>query len=63
MSPAAGFGSHAPGERTGHYRTGGDVLLSDADGNSAVSGVDYAIAFVDEIDKPAHHRERFTVAH
>jgi putative NADH-flavin reductase len=63
VSPAAGFGSYAPGERTGRFRVGGDVLLADADGDSAISGADYAIAFVDEIDAPAHHRERFTVAY
>jgi uncharacterized protein len=63
VSPAAGFGSYAPGERTGAFRVGGDLLLAGADGQSAISGADYAIAFVDEIHKPAHHRERFTVAY
>ena len=63
LSPAAGFGSFAPGERTGSYRTGGDVLLVDTDGNSMISGADYAVAFVDELDEPVHHRERFTVAY
>jgi putative NADH-flavin reductase len=56
-------GSEAPGEATGRYRIGGDVLLSDADGNSNISGADYATAFVDEIDKPAHRRQRFSVAY
>jgi putative NADH-flavin reductase len=63
VSPAAGFGSYAPGERTGNFRTGGDLLLTDAEGNSRLSGADYAIAFVDEIDKSAHHRQRFSVAY
>jgi putative NADH-flavin reductase len=63
VSPAAGFGGFAPGERTGSFRTGGDLLLTDADGNSQLSGADYAIAFVDEIDKSAHHRQRFSVAY
>jgi len=63
VSPAALFGSFAPGETTGSYRTGGDVLLTDADGNSEISGTDYALAFVDEIDEPSHSRQRFTVAH
>ncbi len=63
VSPALSFGAHVPGERTGKYRVGGDVLLTDADGLSAISGDDYAIAFVDEIEKPAHHRKRFTVAY
>jgi uncharacterized protein len=63
LSPAGGFGSYAPGERTGTFRTGGDLLLTDADGKSEISGEDYAIALVDEIHKPAHHQERFTVAY
>jgi len=28
VSPAAGFGAYAPGERTGTFRSGGDVLLT-----------------------------------
>jgi putative NADH-flavin reductase len=63
VSPAALFGAFAPGEATGSYRTGADVLLTDADGNSAISGADYALAFVDEIDQRAHSQQRFTVAH
>jgi uncharacterized protein len=63
VSPAASFGSYAPGEATGRYRVGGDVLLTDADGNSNISGADYAKAFVDEIEQPEHRRQRFTVAY
>jgi uncharacterized protein len=63
LSPAASFGSYAPGEATGRYRVGGDVLLTDADGNSNISGADYARAFVDEIEQPAHRRQRFSVAY
>lgn len=63
VSPAAGFGGFAPGEATGHYRIGGDVLLVDEAGQSFVSGADFAIALIDEIDTPAHHRTRFTVAY
>jgi putative NADH-flavin reductase len=63
LSPSAEFGAHAPGERTGVFRLGGDVLLSGPDGRSTISGADYAIAFVDEIDKPAHHQARFSVAY
>lgn len=63
VSPAASFGSYNPGERTGSYRVGGEVLLTDADGNSDVSGADFAIAVVDEIERPAHHQERFGVAY
>ncbi len=63
VSPAAGYGSYAPGERTGVFRVGGDVLLADEAGQSALSAPDLAIAFADEIEHPAHHRERFTVAY
>ena len=63
VSPGASFGAYAPGEATGQYRTGGDVLIVGADGNSEISGPDYAKAFVDEIESPAHRRRRFTVAH
>ena len=63
VSPAKAFGSFNPGERTGSYRLGGDVAVTDAEGKSFISGADYAIAFVDEIEKPAHHRQRFTVGY
>ncbi|OZM73532.1 NAD-dependent epimerase [Amycolatopsis antarctica] len=63
LSPAAGFGAHTPGRRRGTYRVGGEVLLSDEEGVSAIGGEDFATAFVDEIERPAHHRQRFTVAY
>ncbi|MFR9730035.1 NAD(P)-dependent oxidoreductase [Saccharopolyspora sp. MS10] len=63
LSPPAEFGAHVPGERTGRYRAGGDVLLSDADGRSTIGGDDYALAFVDELEARRHHRARFTVAY
>ena len=63
LSPAAGFGSFAPGEAMGTYRVGGDVLLSDESGTSFISGEDLALALVDEIETPVHRRTRFTVAY
>lgn len=63
VSPAAGFGAWAAGEATGSYRTSDDVLLADAAGNSAISGADFAKAFVDEIEEPAHENQRFHVAY
>ncbi|MGC0366150.1 putative NADH-flavin reductase [Rhodococcus sp. 27YEA15] len=62
VSPAASFGAHAGVAATGSFQVGGDVLLTDAAGNSAISGEDFAHAFVDEIDTPEHSRRRFTVA-
>ncbi|MGO1770528.1 MAG: NAD(P)-dependent oxidoreductase [Microbacterium sp.] len=63
ISPAAGFGSYAPGEARGSYRTGGDVLVTDADGESFISGADFGLAIADEVAEPKHRRERFTVAY
>ncbi|MFL6004355.1 MAG: NAD(P)-dependent oxidoreductase [Nocardioides sp.] len=63
VSPAGGYGSFAPGEWTGAYRVGGEIALFDADGDSHISGADFALAIVDEIDKPRHHREHIGIAY
>ncbi|WP_226531549.1 NAD(P)-dependent oxidoreductase [Microbacterium paraoxydans] len=63
IHPAEVFGPWAEGERTGHYRDGGDVIVRDAEGNSFISGADFAMAVVDEIEQGNHHRERFTVGY
>lgn len=63
LSPAQGYGSYAPGESTGSYRTGDEVTITDEAGNSFISGADFATAFVDELEHPAHHRARFTVGY
>ena len=63
IHPAAAFGAFAPGERLGRYRTGGDVMVTDEQGASTLSGADLAVAIVDEIENPAHHRARFTVGY
>jgi uncharacterized protein len=52
-----------PGSRTGKYRVGTDHVLYDANGVSAISLEDYAVAMVDELEQPQHHRERFTVGY
>ena len=59
VSPSAEF---VPGERTGKFRIGKDNLLSNDEG-SRISFEDYAIALVDEIEKPQHSRQRFTVGY
>lgn len=51
-----------PGVRSGRYRTGGDTVLANAAGRSRISMEDYAVAVLDEIERPAHLRARFTVA-
>ncbi len=63
LSPPRGFGHYAPGKATGQFRLGSDFLLADAEGRSEISSADLATAFVDEIERPAHRRERFTVAY
>jgi hypothetical protein len=63
VSPATGFGSWAPGEATGTYRTSEDVLLVDENGDSHISGADLAKAVVDEIEAPKHRRTRLHVAY
>jgi putative NADH-flavin reductase len=60
VSPAAEYGSYAPGVATGSYRTDADLLVTGEDGSSKISGPDFARAFVDEIETPAHPNARFT---
>jgi putative NADH-flavin reductase len=63
VSPPADFGAWHNTPDKGEYVRGGDVLLRDADGTSTISAADLAIAVVDEIETPAHHRRRFTAIH
>ena len=60
LSPSAVL---SPGTRSGVFRLGGDDLLTDAAGNSAISVEDYALAMLDEVERPAHSRQRFTVGY
>lgn len=63
LSPPRAFGAHAPTESYGTYQLGDDVMLIDAEGESKISADDYALAILDELETPRHHRKRFTVAH
>jgi putative NADH-flavin reductase len=60
LSPSALF---VEGERTGKFRLGIDQLLTAADGKSSISFEDFAVALADEIERPAHVRQRFTVGY
>jgi uncharacterized protein len=60
LSPGAFF---VQGERTGKFRLGTKELVSDAKGESRISFQDYAIALVDEIEKPKHERALFSVGY
>lgn len=59
LSPSAAF---VPGQRTGTFRIGKDQLLTNENGSS-ISFEDFAVALVDEIEAPAHVRQRFTVGY
>ncbi|EFM09950.1 dihydrodipicolinate reductase [Paenibacillus curdlanolyticus YK9] len=59
LSPSAFFDPE--GKRTGAYTSGLDQLLVNSQGNSYISYADYAIAVIDEIEKPQHVNRRFTV--
>ena len=52
-----------PGERTGTFRLGRDRLLVDAHGESKISVQDFAVAMIDELERPSHIRQRFTVGY
>lgn len=47
-----------PGERTGTFRLGLDEPVG-----TEISAEDYAIALVDELETPAHRRQRFTIGY
>jgi uncharacterized protein len=51
------------GARTGCFRIGGDMLLSDTSGRSHISYEDFAAAIVDEIEEPRHIQRRFTAGY
>ena len=59
LSPSAMF---VAGERTGKFRLGKDQLLTNEKGSS-ISFEDFAIAAVDELENPAHIKQRFTIGY
>jgi uncharacterized protein len=60
FSPA---GNLEPGLRTGKFRLGKDDLIVNEAGESKISVQDYAVAMIDEVEKPTHHKERFTIGY
>jgi hypothetical protein len=60
FSPA---GDLHQGSRTGNFRLGKDDLILNEKGESKISVQDYAVAMIDELEKAAHHRERFTIGY
>jgi hypothetical protein len=55
VSPALAFGAHVPGERLGRYLLGGEVAVQPENGG-AISAPDYALGFVDLVEKADQHR-------
>lgn len=51
-----------PGPRTGAYRVGAEELLMNGAQPAGISVADLAVAIVDALETPRHHRQRFTVA-
>jgi putative NADH-flavin reductase len=61
LSPS---GKPVPGQRTGQFRLGTDQLLVDGDGKIAnLSLEDIAVAMLDELERPQHSRQRFTIGY
>ena len=60
LSPAVEIG---PGQRTGRYRKTLDTVLWDAAGKSFITFEDFAVAILDELEKPEHVGRRFGVAY
>lgn len=60
LSPAAML---EPGNRTGRYRLGTDTLMIDENGASRISIEDFAVAMLDEVERPKHERRAFAVGY
>jgi uncharacterized protein len=60
LSPAIEI---APGARTGQYRKTLDTVLADEAGKSFITFEDFAVAVLDELEKPEHIGKRFGVAY
>ena len=60
ISPAAYI---FEGERTGQFRLGENYLIADAEGNSAISMEDFAVAILDEVENKKFIQKRFTAAY
>jgi uncharacterized protein len=56
-------GNISPGTRTGKFRLGTEQILVDDKGQSAISMEDYAVAALDELEKPQFVNKRFTAGY
>jgi putative NADH-flavin reductase len=60
LSPSAEL---TTGQRSGKYRLGEDQMIVDSQGRSHISLPDYAVAMIDELERPRYSRRRFTVGY
>ncbi|MDB5202984.1 MAG: NAD-dependent epimerase/dehydratase family protein [Ferruginibacter sp.] len=63
ISPAIEMHAGTSGTRKGTYRTGLENPVFDEQQRSVISAEDLSVAIADELEKPAHSRQRFTVAY
>jgi putative NADH-flavin reductase len=63
VTPAIEMHRGTSGTRKGVYRTGLENPVFDENKRSIISVEDLAVAIVDELEKPRHIRQRFTVAY
>jgi len=59
-TPAKNFTN---GPRTGIFRIGGDAVLKDKKGRTRISRADFAVALINEAERDAHNKQRFSVAY
>ncbi len=52
-----------PGTRHGHYRLGTDQPVTDDAGNASLTYEDFAAVLIDEVEHPAHPRQRITAGY
>jgi putative NADH-flavin reductase len=55
------IGNIVPVENKGTSRLGKDELIVNDKGESSITVEDYADAMLNEVEKPHHHKERFTI--
>ena len=63
LSVAIALSAKEHSERENAHATLSLVISASNDKGSSISFEDYAIAAVDELEKPAHSRQRFTVGY
>ncbi len=62
ISPAREFGSHNHEDKRGTYKIDGPIAVFNEDGRSQLSNFDLALAIIDEVEKPTHHKQHISVA-